>query len=174
ETAAASVIVHREVKPKDKGKCILIKKPKPLKRQAQIEQDEAFARQLEAELNANINWNEVIKQVQRKERQYNTVMRYQALKRKPVTEAQARKNMMIYVKNMAGFKIDFFKGNFNARGVASVYTSSSSLAIIYRCLLSSSASSSILCFLAVSYSRFLPFLLLPSSLISFSSFSRKS
>nr|GEU82322.1 retrovirus-related Pol polyprotein from transposon TNT 1-94 [Tanacetum cinerariifolium] len=40
----------------------------------------------------------------------NTVMRYQALKRKPLTEAQARKNMMIYLKNMAGFKMDFFKG----------------------------------------------------------------
>nr|GEX13197.1 hypothetical protein [Tanacetum cinerariifolium] len=31
--------------------------------------------------------------------------------RKPVTEAQTRKNMMIYLKNMAGFKMDFFKGN---------------------------------------------------------------
>nr|GEV95691.1 hypothetical protein [Tanacetum cinerariifolium] len=37
-------------------------------------------------------------------------MRYQALKRKPLTEAQARKNMMIYLKNMAGLKMDFFKG----------------------------------------------------------------
>nr|GEY39830.1 retrovirus-related Pol polyprotein from transposon TNT 1-94 [Tanacetum cinerariifolium] len=66
ETAVASVIVHTEVKPKDKGKGILIEEPKPLKRQAQIEQDEAFARQLEAELSANINWNEVIEQVKRK------------------------------------------------------------------------------------------------------------
>nr|GEV09050.1 hypothetical protein [Tanacetum cinerariifolium] len=33
---AASVIVHTEVKPKDKGKGILVKEPKPLKRQAQI------------------------------------------------------------------------------------------------------------------------------------------
>nr|GEW73871.1 hypothetical protein [Tanacetum cinerariifolium] len=40
----------------------------------------------------------------------NTVMRYQALKRKHVTEAQARKNMMIYLKNMVGFKMDFVKG----------------------------------------------------------------
>nr|GEX18077.1 ankyrin repeat-containing protein [Tanacetum cinerariifolium] len=32
------------------------------------------------------------------------------LKRKHVTEAQARKNMMIYLKNMTGFKMDFFKG----------------------------------------------------------------
>nr|GEU76851.1 hypothetical protein [Tanacetum cinerariifolium] len=48
-----------EVKSKDKGKRILAEEPKPLKRQAQIEQDEAFARELEVELNANINWNEV-------------------------------------------------------------------------------------------------------------------
>nr|GEX85182.1 hypothetical protein [Tanacetum cinerariifolium] len=48
--------------------------------------------------------------VSRKERQDNTVMRYQALKRKPVTEAQARKNMMVYLKNMAGFKMNFFRG----------------------------------------------------------------
>nr|GEU88174.1 putative ribonuclease H-like domain-containing protein [Tanacetum cinerariifolium] len=70
------------------------KEPKPLKKQAPIELDEAYARELEAELNANINWNEVIEQVKRKEKQDNAVMRYQALKRKPQTEAQARKNMM--------------------------------------------------------------------------------
>nr|GFC86286.1 hypothetical protein [Tanacetum cinerariifolium] len=38
------------------------------------------------------------------------VLRYQALKRKPQTKAQARKNMMVYLKNMVGFKMDFFKG----------------------------------------------------------------
>nr|GEU94562.1 hypothetical protein [Tanacetum cinerariifolium] len=43
ETATALVIVHSEVKSTDKGKGILIEEPKPLKRQAQIEQDEAFA-----------------------------------------------------------------------------------------------------------------------------------
>nr|GEX41076.1 hypothetical protein [Tanacetum cinerariifolium] len=73
-------------------------------------EDEAFAKELEVELNANINWNDVVDQVKRKERQDNTVMRYQALKRKPVTEAQVRKNMMVYLKNMAGFKMDFFRG----------------------------------------------------------------
>nr|GEU96950.1 hypothetical protein [Tanacetum cinerariifolium] len=62
ETAIASVIVHSKVKSKDKGKGILIEEPKPLKRQTQIKQDEAFARQLEAELNANINWNDVLEQ----------------------------------------------------------------------------------------------------------------
>nr|GEZ42242.1 hypothetical protein [Tanacetum cinerariifolium] len=62
------------------------------------------------ELNKNINWNDVIEQVQRKEKEDNVVMRYQALKRKPQTEAQARKNMMIYLRNIAGFKMDYFKG----------------------------------------------------------------
>nr|GEV23909.1 hypothetical protein [Tanacetum cinerariifolium] len=49
-------------------------------------------------------------EVKRKERQDDTVMRYQALERKLVTKAQARKNMMVYLKNMAGFKMDFFRG----------------------------------------------------------------
>nr|GEZ50778.1 hypothetical protein [Tanacetum cinerariifolium] len=77
---------------------------------SQIEQDEAYARELEAELNKNIDWYEVIEQVQRKEKEDNVVMRYQALKRKLQTESQAKKNMMIYLKNMTGFKMDYFKG----------------------------------------------------------------
>nr|GEU35105.1 hypothetical protein [Tanacetum cinerariifolium] len=62
KTITPSIIVHYEPKSKDKGKGILVKEPKPLKKQAQIEQDEAYARELEAELNANINRNEVIEQ----------------------------------------------------------------------------------------------------------------
>nr|GEU31877.1 hypothetical protein [Tanacetum cinerariifolium] len=54
--------------------------------------------------------DDVIEQVQRKEKEDNAVLRYQALKRKPQTETQDRKNMMIYLRNMAGFKIDYFKG----------------------------------------------------------------
>nr|GEW76347.1 hypothetical protein [Tanacetum cinerariifolium] len=50
------------------------------------------------------------KGILRKEKEDNVVMRYQALKRKPQTEAQARKNIMIYLRNMAGFKMDYFKG----------------------------------------------------------------
>nr|GEV27784.1 hypothetical protein [Tanacetum cinerariifolium] len=110
ETATQSIIIHSEPKSKDNSKGILIEEPKPLKKQAQIEQDEAFARELEAELNKTINWDDVIDQVQRKEKEDNDVMRYQALKRKPQTEAQARKNMMIYLRNIVGFKMDYFKG----------------------------------------------------------------
>nr|GFC26969.1 hypothetical protein [Tanacetum cinerariifolium] len=38
------------------------------------------------------------------------VQRYQVIKKRPQTEAQARKNMIIYLKNVAGFRLDYFKG----------------------------------------------------------------
>nr|GEW88229.1 hypothetical protein [Tanacetum cinerariifolium] len=109
ETDAPSIIIHTEPESKDKGKGIMVEEPKPLKKQTQIEQDEAYARELEAELNKNINWDNVIEQVKEKGKQDNAVLRYQALERKPHTEAQARKNMIVYLKNMAGFKMDYFK-----------------------------------------------------------------
>nr|GEY49744.1 hypothetical protein [Tanacetum cinerariifolium]GFA34787.1 hypothetical protein [Tanacetum cinerariifolium] len=101
ETATPSVIVNFKPKSKDKGKGILVEEPEPLKKQAQIEQDEAYAKELEVELNANINWNEVIEKVKRKEKQDNAVLRYQALKRKPQTKVQARRNMMHFNSIMA-------------------------------------------------------------------------
>nr|GEU86227.1 hypothetical protein [Tanacetum cinerariifolium] len=36
--------------------------------------------------------------------------KYQSLKRKPISIAQAKKNMIIYLKNMAGYKIEHFRG----------------------------------------------------------------
>nr|GEW35386.1 retrovirus-related Pol polyprotein from transposon TNT 1-94 [Tanacetum cinerariifolium] len=72
--------------------------------------DKIYARELEAELNKNIDWDEVIDIVQRKEKEDNDVKRYQALKRKPQTKAQDKKNMMIYLRNVARFKMDYFKG----------------------------------------------------------------
>nr|GEW96520.1 retrovirus-related Pol polyprotein from transposon TNT 1-94 [Tanacetum cinerariifolium] len=42
ETATPSSIVHSKLKSKDKGKVILVEEPKPLKKQAQIEKDEAY------------------------------------------------------------------------------------------------------------------------------------
>nr|GEV33975.1 putative reverse transcriptase domain-containing protein [Tanacetum cinerariifolium] len=100
ETATPSTIIHTEPKSKDRGKGIMVHKPKPLKKKTQIEQDEAYARELEAELNKNTDWDEMIDQVKRKEKEDNVVIRYQALKRKPQTEAQAKKNIMIYLRNM--------------------------------------------------------------------------
>nr|GEW00602.1 hypothetical protein [Tanacetum cinerariifolium] len=104
---------------KDKGKAKLVEEPEILKsrkaqipHEAQIPHDEEVTKRIEAEWNAdmkdNIDWNEVVKQVQ--SRQSDVVRKYQALKRKHVLVAQARKNMMIYLKNMTGYKTDYFKG----------------------------------------------------------------
>ncbi|GJY48410.1 hypothetical protein Tco_0438366 [Tanacetum coccineum] len=62
----------------------------------------------EIEETDNIDWNTVAEQVQ--ERQSDIIKRYQTLKKKPVSVAQARKNMMIYLKNMARYKMGYFKG----------------------------------------------------------------
>nr|GEW11628.1 hypothetical protein [Tanacetum cinerariifolium] len=57
ETTTPSIIIHSEPKSKDKGKGIMVEEPKPLKNQAQKEQDEAYEREPKAELNKNINWD---------------------------------------------------------------------------------------------------------------------
>nr|GEW10792.1 hypothetical protein [Tanacetum cinerariifolium] len=93
----------------DFGKGILVEEPKPLKKKQQIKQDEQYARELHAELNKDIDWDEAIDHVKLKAKEDPAVKRYQAMKRKPQTEAQARKNMMMYLKNVAGFKLDYFK-----------------------------------------------------------------
>ncbi|GKE66296.1 hypothetical protein Tco_1520457 [Tanacetum coccineum] len=43
-------------------------------------------------------------------RQLGSMIRYQTLKKKPVTVAQTRMNMMVYLKNMTGYKMGYFKG----------------------------------------------------------------
>nr|GEV69334.1 hypothetical protein [Tanacetum cinerariifolium] len=60
ETGASSIIIYSKPTSKDKGKRIMVEEPKPLKKQAQIEQDEAYARELETKLNKNINWDDLI------------------------------------------------------------------------------------------------------------------
>nr|GEU54327.1 putative ribonuclease H-like domain-containing protein [Tanacetum cinerariifolium] len=55
----------------------------------------------------NIDWNAIAEQVQ--ERHIDNIKKYQNLKRKPVSIAQARKNMIIYLKNMARYKMKHFR-----------------------------------------------------------------
>ncbi|GJZ73092.1 hypothetical protein Tco_0637238 [Tanacetum coccineum] len=71
-----------------------------LKLQKQLDQERKEA--------DDIDWQKIVDQVQ--ERQFGSMIRYQTLKKKPVTVAQARKNMMIYLKNMANYKMTYFKG----------------------------------------------------------------
>nr|GFB80848.1 hypothetical protein [Tanacetum cinerariifolium] len=55
----------------------------------------------------NIDWNVVVEQMQ--EKHLDNIKKYQSLKRKPIFIAHARKNMIVYLKNMAGYKIQHFK-----------------------------------------------------------------
>nr|GEZ04512.1 hypothetical protein [Tanacetum cinerariifolium] len=72
---------------KDKGKGILIEDPKPMKKKDQ---------------------NAAFDHVQAKETQY--IKRYHGFKKKPQSESKACKNMISYLRNTKGFKMEFFKG----------------------------------------------------------------
>nr|GEW21575.1 hypothetical protein [Tanacetum cinerariifolium] len=56
----------------------------------------------------NIDWNTFEEKMQ--EKHLDNIKKYQSLKRKPIPIAQARKNMIVYLKNMAGYKMKHFKG----------------------------------------------------------------
>nr|GFA43219.1 synaptobrevin, longin-like domain protein [Tanacetum cinerariifolium] len=84
------IIIPAETKSKDKGKGILVEDPKPLKKKQQIEHDEQYARELHAELNKDIDWDEAINHVKRKAKEDPAMKKYQAMKRKPQTKAQVK------------------------------------------------------------------------------------
>nr|GEX58804.1 hypothetical protein [Tanacetum cinerariifolium] len=51
-----------------------------------------------------------IDHVKQKGKEDPAVQRYQVIKRKLQTEAQAQKNMIMYLKNVVDFRLDYFKG----------------------------------------------------------------
>nr|GEX71111.1 reverse transcriptase domain-containing protein [Tanacetum cinerariifolium] len=115
EEELSSDTLAKTSKVKDKGKRILIEAPKPIKKKDQIEIDAEYARKLQEEINKeheetykNIDWNAALDHVQSKEPQY--IKRYHGMKKKPQTESEAHKNMILYLKNTKGYKMDFFKG----------------------------------------------------------------
>nr|GEY53161.1 hypothetical protein [Tanacetum cinerariifolium] len=100
---------------KDKGKGILIEALKPMKKKDQVEMDAEYAKKLQKELDKEheeaykqIDWNAALDHVQSKEPQY--IKRYNRIKKKPQSESEARKNMISYLKNTEGYKMEFFKG----------------------------------------------------------------
>nr|GEY28101.1 hypothetical protein [Tanacetum cinerariifolium] len=62
------------------------------------------------EIKKDIDWDAVIDHVNQKSKNPQYIKRYQGMKKRPQTESEAPKNMMIYLKNTAGYKMDFFKG----------------------------------------------------------------
>nr|GEX79724.1 hypothetical protein [Tanacetum cinerariifolium] len=102
---------------KDKGKGIMIETLKPMKKKDQIKLDAEYARKLHEEINKDheeinkdIDWDAAIYHVKQKSKNPQYIKRYQVMKKRPQTESEAHKNMMIYLKNTAGYKLDFFKG----------------------------------------------------------------
>nr|GEV55697.1 ribonuclease H-like domain-containing protein [Tanacetum cinerariifolium] len=80
------------------------------RRKGVVEMDEEYARKLHAELNEDIDWDVAIDHVKQKAKEEPAVQRYQAMKRKPQKKAQAQRNMIMYLKNVASFRLDYFKG----------------------------------------------------------------
>nr|GFA21272.1 hypothetical protein [Tanacetum cinerariifolium] len=99
-----------KTKSKEKGKGIMVEEPKPIKKKQQVKLYEAYARKLQDELNQEIDWEVAMDHVKQKAKENPYVQRYQTMKKRPLTESQARRNMMVYLKNTAGFTLDFFKG----------------------------------------------------------------
>nr|GFB58566.1 hypothetical protein [Tanacetum cinerariifolium] len=62
------------------------------------------------EFNKDIDWDAAMDHVNQKSKNPQYIKRYKGMKKRPQTESEARKNMMIYLKNIAGYKMDFFKG----------------------------------------------------------------
>nr|GFA86756.1 hypothetical protein [Tanacetum cinerariifolium] len=56
----------------------------------------------------NIDWDAALDHFQSKEPQY--IKRYYGIKKKPQSESEAHKNMISYLKNTEGYKMEFFKG----------------------------------------------------------------
>nr|GEX61816.1 hypothetical protein [Tanacetum cinerariifolium] len=106
----SSVKTPTETKTKDKEKGIMVEKPKPMKKKQQVELDEAYARKLHEEINQDIDWEVAIDHVKPKAQEDPFIQRYQVMKKRPQTEEQAQQNMMMYLKNTAGFRLDYFKG----------------------------------------------------------------
>nr|GEX72393.1 hypothetical protein [Tanacetum cinerariifolium] len=106
----STAITPAETKSKDKGKSIMVEEPKPLKKKQQVEIDEAYAKKLHEEFNQDIDWDVAIEHVKQKAKEDPFIQRYQVMKKSPQTEAQARWNMITYLKNTVGFRLDLFKG----------------------------------------------------------------
>nr|GFB27256.1 hypothetical protein [Tanacetum cinerariifolium] len=114
---AAKPTIHAAAPPVDRGKGILVETPKPMKKKDQIEMDAEYARKLQEEIdrdhdgfNKDIDWDTAMDHVNQKSSNPQYIKRYQGIKKRPQTESEACKNMMIYLKNTVGYKMYFFKG----------------------------------------------------------------
>nr|GEW29813.1 hypothetical protein [Tanacetum cinerariifolium] len=96
---------------------VIVEVPKPKKRKGVIIQDPEETTTtvtLQPKIQAKDKGKAILIEepgpLKRSEKLIDDVMKYQALKIKPLTEAQAKRNMIVYLKNMANYKMNYFKG----------------------------------------------------------------
>ncbi|GJS81854.1 hypothetical protein Tco_0748395 [Tanacetum coccineum] len=96
---------------KDKGKAIMIEPEVPLKRKDQVSLDEDLARNLQAQLEAELIEEERLERKKEEEanialieKKHFAMLRAEEKRRKPPTKAQKRNLMSTYLKNMGGYK----------------------------------------------------------------------
>ncbi|GJZ89749.1 putative ribonuclease H-like domain-containing protein [Tanacetum coccineum] len=81
--------------------------------QAQIQADEDLAQKLLEEEKENLSIEErarLLVELINKRKMLQAAQRYEAIRNKPQTMSQQRKTMCTYMKNMAGYKMEHFKG----------------------------------------------------------------
>ncbi|GJS79328.1 ribonuclease H-like domain-containing protein [Tanacetum coccineum] len=112
--AAALVYIRRSASmAKDKGKAIMQepKPPKKLKKRVQVQMS------VDKELERKVQDGEQAKAMAEQEQErinfeaaLELQRQYHALQNRPYSVAEVRKNMVMYLKNQAGYKQSFFKG----------------------------------------------------------------
>ncbi|GJT33407.1 hypothetical protein Tco_0923826 [Tanacetum coccineum] len=107
-TAAALVYIRRSAsKAKDKGKAIM-QEPEPPKKHKKINFEAAL--ELQWQLNEKEEVPSEATQSQTIDWSDPAVRRYHALQNRPYYVVEVRKNMVMYLKNQAGYKQSYFKG----------------------------------------------------------------
>nr|GEX25459.1 hypothetical protein [Tanacetum cinerariifolium] len=101
----STTITPADTKSKDKGKCIMVEEPKPMKKKQQVEIDKAYARNLHEELNQGIDWDVAIEHVKQKAKEDQFVQRLDYFKGmsydyiRLIFEAKFNANMEFLIKS---------------------------------------------------------------------------
>ncbi|GKB44165.1 hypothetical protein Tco_0889107 [Tanacetum coccineum] len=118
-TAANLVYIRRSAqKRKDKGKAIMqeSKPPKKVKKRVQVQMsmDEELAKKVFEEEQAKLDRKEEVvvepTQAQKIDWSDPVVLIYHAQQNRPYSVVEVRKNMVMYLKNQGGYKMNYFKG----------------------------------------------------------------
>nr|GEW17784.1 hypothetical protein [Tanacetum cinerariifolium] len=100
ESTTTTTAVIPKPRSQDKGKAKIIEEPIKLKKKDQIQLDEEVALKLQAELQAELEEEQRLKR-----RKFFAAKREEEKKNKPPTQAQQRKIMCTYLKNIEGKKL---------------------------------------------------------------------